>query len=157
MTYFVERWCTGIITSPILSILTWRSPRPTVCTHPSQKINIHRERRKQICFKETHIEHNRKPQESGFCAEASYVENTVICLLVPKMHKADLKRDFSNCMSKVHFIKGEFWLAQGLADRLSVTETAYDLQKSSTEIKRRGKETEMWGYTIREITAVTEH
>lgn len=57
------------------------------------------------CFKEGHTEQGREPQrksnaltEGGFYAEAGYVRKIGICVRVPKMHKADSKRDFSNCV-----------------------------------------------------------
>lgn len=79
------------------------------------------------CFKKGNTEQDRNPQwksnalsEGGFCAEASNVQKIVICLLVPKMHKADSKRDFSNCVSRVHLIARGFWLDQSLANQPSL-------------------------------------
>lgn len=53
------------------------------------------------CFKEGNRERARKPQrksnaptQGGLCAEASYAPKIVICLTVPKMHKADSRERF---------------------------------------------------------------
>lgn len=146
--------------SRTLSVPTQGSPRPTVCSldTPSQtakgwKIHAGRQSygeqyythiadRLQIVLRkaiqnrtETHKGNQMHQQREVSVAEASNVHKIVICLLVPKMHKADSRRDFSNCVCRVHLITGGFWLDQSLANQPSLVE-----RKSPREARRRGAE-----------------
>lgn len=121
------------------------------------------------CFKEGHTEQDRKPQrksnaftEQGFCAEASHVQKIVICLLVPKMHIADSRRDFSNCVSRVHLIMGEYWLDQSLANQLSLVEIKSPRDEGDWIIGDRSQKVRcsqkgtLWGETGERIVRQSE-
>lgn len=99
-------------------------------------------------------EQNRKPRiksnalvEGGFCA--SKLQKIVICQLVPKMQKADWKRDFSNVVIRVQLITRELWLDKRLANHPSDKwRTTGEKRETGDRIKEHSSQkVTQWGET----------